>query len=57
LEELLPFCAICKNVREDNCYWSQIEVFLKTRAAVEFSHGICPDCEARLYGHVKEPTQ
>ena len=54
LEELLPICASCKKVRDDNGYWSQLDVYLRTRAAVEFTHGICPDCDARLYGHLKE---
>jgi PAS domain-containing protein len=57
LEELLPICASCKKVRDDNGYWSQIEVYLRTRAAVEFTHGICPDCDARLYGHLKEQPE
>jgi len=54
LEELLPICASCKKVRDDKGYWSQIDVYLQTRAAVEFTHGICPDCDVRLYGHLTE---
>lgn len=57
LEKLLPICASCKKVRDDNGYWSQIDVYLRTRAAVEFTHGICPDCDARLYGHLKEQPE
>lgn len=56
LEELLPICASCKKVRDDKGYWSQIDVYLQTRAAVEFTHGICPDCDAKLYGHLTEPV-
>jgi len=56
LEELLPICASCKKVRDDKGYWSQIDVYLQTRAAVEFTHGICPECDAKLYGHLTEPT-
>jgi PAS domain-containing protein len=57
LEGLLPICASCKKVRDDKGYWSQIDVYLRTRAAVEFTHGICPDCDARLYGQLKEHTE
>ena len=57
LEELLPICASCKKVRDDKGYWSQIDVYLRTRAAVEFTHGICPDCDARLYGQLKEQPE
>jgi PAS domain-containing protein len=56
LEELLPICASCRKVRDDKGYWSQIEVYLRTRAAVEFTHGICPDCDEQLYGHLTEPV-
>lgn len=56
LEELLPICASCKKVRDDQGYWSQIDVYLRKRAAVEFTHGICPDCDAKLYGHLREPV-
>lgn len=57
LEGLLPICASCKKVRDDKGYWSQIEVYLRTRAAVEFTHGICPDCSERLYGEMKEQSE
>ncbi|HWI20927.1 MAG TPA: histidine kinase N-terminal 7TM domain-containing protein [Vicinamibacterales bacterium] len=57
LEDLLPICASCKKVRDDKGYWSQIDVYLRNRAAVEFTHGICPDCDARLYGQLKEQTE
>lgn len=56
LEELLPICANCKKVRDDKGYWSQIDVYLQTRAAVEFTHGICPDCDTKLYGQLREPV-
>jgi len=56
LEELLPICANCKKVRDDKGYWSQIDVYLQTRAAVEFTHGICPDCDIKLYSQLREPV-
>lgn len=57
LEDLLPICASCKKVRDDKGYWSQLDVYLRTRAAVEFTHGICPECDARLYGQLKEQPE
>jgi PAS domain-containing protein len=54
LEELLPICASCKKVRDDKGDWSRIDVYLQARAAVAFTHGICPDCDAKLYGHLTE---
>ena len=49
LSGFLPICASCKNVRNDTGYWQQIESYLSEHANVEFTHGICPDCVAKLY--------
>ncbi len=50
LRGLLPICAGCKKIREDDGYWSQLEDYFAEHANVEFTHGFCPDCELRLYG-------
>lgn len=52
LKGLLPMCANCKKIRDDQGYWQQVEVYLSQRAEVEFSHGICPDCKAKLYPEI-----
>jgi len=44
LQGLLPICAYCKRVRNDQSYWQQIEVYIAARSEATFSHGICPDC-------------
>ncbi len=49
LRGFLPICANCKNIRNDEGYWEQIEVYIKDRSDVDFSHSICPDCVAKLY--------
>lgn len=49
LSGMLPICASCKKIRNDNGYWQQIESYIRAHADVEFSHGICPDCVAKLY--------
>lgn len=49
LSGLLPICAACKNIRDDNGYWNQLESYLKLHSQVEFSHGLCPDCAKKLY--------
>jgi len=50
LEELLPICANCRNVRDDEGYWRRIDEYLYSRAGVRFTHGLCPTCAERLYG-------
>jgi len=50
LEELLPICASCRNVRDDEGYWRRIDEYLYSRAGVQFTHGLCPACAEKLYG-------
>lgn len=49
LRSLLPICASCKKIRDDHGYWQQLEVYFKQHEHIDFSHGICPECTARLY--------
>lgn len=49
LTGMLPICASCKNIRDDEGYWHQVEVYIRSHSEVEFSHGICPDCTIKLY--------
>ena len=49
LRGLLPICASCKKIRDDNGYWTQIEGYIKDHSEAEFTHSICPDCAKRLY--------
>jgi hypothetical protein len=44
LEGLLPVCAWCKRVRDDEEYWDRVEAYFQKHAGVDFTHGICPEC-------------
>lgn len=44
LRGLLPICAWCKKIRDDDGYWKRLETYFRAHAEVEFSHGICPEC-------------
>ncbi len=48
LESLLPVCAWCKKVRNDAGYWYQIEKYITANSKTKITHGICPECEAKL---------
>jgi PAS domain S-box-containing protein len=50
LRGLIPICASCKKIRDDQGYWSQVEVYVRDRSDAQFSHGICPDCRKKIYG-------
>jgi hypothetical protein len=49
LKSILPMCASCHKIRDDEDYWSSVESFFKDRLDVDFSHGLCPDCIRELY--------
>lgn len=49
LSGIVPICSYCKQIRDDQGYWSQLESYLAARTEARFSHGICPDCERRAY--------
>ncbi|MBU0479947.1 MAG: response regulator [Proteobacteria bacterium] len=49
LHGLLPICASCKSIRDDNGYWNRMEEYISSHADVQFSHGICPECTEKLY--------
>ncbi|MDR3458512.1 MAG: response regulator [Verrucomicrobiae bacterium] len=44
LSGMLPICASCKKVRDDQGYWNQIETYIARHTAATFSHGLCPHC-------------
>ena len=54
LKGLLPICASCKKIRDDQGYWKQVEEYLAEHSDAIFSHGLCPDCIKRLYPEVAE---
>lgn len=49
LSGLLPICANCKKIRDDNGYWNQIEAYIRDHSEADFSHSICPECAILLY--------
>jgi PAS domain S-box-containing protein len=44
LSGLLPMCAWCRNVRDDNGYWKKVEAYIEEHSDAAFTHGICPEC-------------
>ncbi len=49
LSGLLPICANCKKIRDDQGYWQQVEIYIRDHSEAQFSHGICPECMEGLY--------
>jgi PleD family two-component response regulator len=49
LSGLLPICASCKKIRDNDGAWVQIESYIKNNSDADFTHGVCPDCAVKLY--------
>jgi two-component system, response regulator PdtaR len=49
LSGLLPICAGCKSIRDEEGYWHQVEAYLREHSEADFSHSVCPRCARALY--------
>lgn len=48
LSGLLPVCAWCKRVRDEQGEWQMLESYIHDRSEADFTHGMCPDCAREL---------
>lgn len=48
LTGLIPICAWCKKVRDDNGYWQKVEDYIRKHSNAEFTHGMCPECYKKV---------
>ncbi len=48
LSGLLPICAWCKKVRDDDGYWRQVEDYFSKRSQLRFTHGMCATCHDEM---------
>jgi len=54
LKGLLPICAFCKSIRDDDGYFRTVETYLVGKSNVEFSHTFCDQCLPMHYPNVAE---
>ena len=52
LTGLLPTCAACKQIRDAEGKWVQMESYIQKHSEARFSHSICPSCAKQLYPDV-----
>jgi hypothetical protein len=52
LSGLLPICAWCKRIRNNEGEWQQIEEYITVHSEADFTHGICPDCTRKHHARV-----
>lgn len=53
LSGMLPICATCKKIRNDEGYWSQVESYITEHSEATFTHGICPECFPKALEEVR----
>jgi hypothetical protein len=52
LRGIIPICASCKRIRDDEGYWHTVEKYVAAHTLAEFSHGLCADCMKKLYPEI-----
>ncbi len=48
LKTILPICSYCKQIRDDEGSWEQMEAYISSHLDTKFSHGICPECNEKV---------
>ena len=56
LQGMLPICASCKKIRDDQGYWAEVEVYVQEHSEATFSHGLCPSCLDHTAGDLEIDT-
>ena len=49
LKGLLPICAWCKKVRDDEGYWLHVDTYLSSHTKATLTHGICRECRVKEF--------
>jgi len=44
LSGLLPICCACKQIRNDDGFWQQVEAYIGSHSDARFTHSYCPQC-------------
>jgi len=57
LEGILPICASCKKIRNEQGTYESIETYISDHSEAKFSHGICPQCAQVLYPELSTKEQ
>lgn len=55
LEGILPICASCRKIRNEEGVYEPVESYISTRSGATFTHGLCEDCARDLYPELYGP--
>ncbi len=48
LRKIVPICAQCKRIRQDEDYWQSVESYVGRFMDLSFSHSYCPSCKQEI---------
>lgn len=57
LQGMLPICAYCQMVRDDQNYWRQVADYFSSHSEMRFSHGVCPNCYPKARADMGLPPE
>ncbi len=57
LRRIIPICAQCGKMRDDDQYWQSVQDYLTRYTQVRFTHGLCPECLHALYPDLYGSTE
>lgn len=57
LKTLVPICAWCKKVRDDEGYWGQVEQYITRATGLDTTGCICPECVEKHFGGLRNGGQ
>lgn len=52
---LIPVCSHCKQIRDREGSWHEVEAYFHDQFGFKFTHGICPACITRLNSDYGSP--
>ncbi len=52
LRGILPICMHCKQIRDKQGSWQEVESYIAAQTEARFSHGVCPGCMDKFYPDV-----
>jgi len=53
LRRIVPMCANCRKIRDNEEYWMNVEEYLSKHTSMLFSHGLCGSCTKALYPDIE----
>jgi sensor histidine kinase regulating citrate/malate metabolism len=49
LQGIIPICSFCKQIRDDEGFWQQVDHYIGEHSEAQFSHSVCPKCMKENY--------